>query len=405
MLPVIVVLAFSRPLALRRLLQSLSEADYPEGVSLIISVDGGANSDVVDIANNFSSNKITTRVIERKVQLGLREHVLACGDLSLEFGSIIVLEDDLVVDRYFYSYASKALEYYRIAKSVSGVALYGPECSEASRLPFRPMLNGYSSYFMKVPCSWGQCWTSSQWKSFRSWYVQKTAEDLRKIEGLPEYVKSWPESSWKKYFYGYMVESNKDFIYPYDSYSTNCSDEGGVHVVDGSNLWQVKMASDRRPHPTFKFCPEGVREVAYDPFFEPVGEYAYRSLGMSEGDLVFDLQGMKPLSLIRKKKYVLTPKCKRDAYDGVKSRKEIFSHEFRPPEKNFNFPKSRYEEGCWFLIPTYACCEKNSLVWNQSSIDAYAGMAVFRKGIFFLSVKWTLSSLIKKIVRFIWVGR
>jgi hypothetical protein len=78
---------------------------------------------------------------------------------------VVVLEDDLVVDRYYYLYASCALQHYRCDDRVAGIALYAPEYNEYASLPFAPMANGYSTYPMQMPCSWGQCWTREQWLS------------------------------------------------------------------------------------------------------------------------------------------------------------------------------------------------------------------------------------------------
>jgi GT2 family glycosyltransferase len=101
MKPVIIILAYNRPTSLRRLLGSIELAEYPDGVKLIISLEGGVSNSVREIANNFVSKKIAVSVVQHPTRLGLRKHVIACGDMALEQGSVIILEDDLIVDKYF----------------------------------------------------------------------------------------------------------------------------------------------------------------------------------------------------------------------------------------------------------------------------------------------------------------
>ena len=81
MRPAIVVPAFSRVAALERLLASLARAHYPdEGVNLVISLDGGAAPSVAACARAFEFPHGAVEVVEREQRLGLRQHILWCGD-------------------------------------------------------------------------------------------------------------------------------------------------------------------------------------------------------------------------------------------------------------------------------------------------------------------------------------
>ena len=64
-------------------------------ISLVISIDGGGHERVVEIANELVAHE-DKRVIAGNRNMGLRDHIISCGDLSLEYGSVIVLEDDLI---------------------------------------------------------------------------------------------------------------------------------------------------------------------------------------------------------------------------------------------------------------------------------------------------------------------
>lgn len=329
--PVIVVPAHNRSRSLSRLLRSLADADYQRPARLFISLEGGASDDVKRVARDFGSPMLHVEVIEHEERLGLRKHILACGDFSLQFGAVVVLEDDLFVDRYFYRYAVAALRHYAGEPAIAGIALYAPEYNEYAGLPFRPMRNGYSTYCMQVPCSWGQCWTAEQWQQFRNWYAVGRQAAVRDTIGLPCVVKSWPESSWKKYFAAYLVHANRFFVYPYLAYSTNCSDPGGTHIKSGSAIHQVSLASQARPKPQLSFCPSVEPDVAYDAFMEPCGEGLHRQLGLGKEEVEIDCLGTKPLQLLRRKPLALT--C-RPVGESIQE----YPRSFRPIEQNVFHP-------------------------------------------------------------------
>ncbi|MBN1143204.1 MAG: hypothetical protein JXA72_02230, partial [Bacteroidales bacterium] len=87
--PVIVVVAFNRPRSLERLLFSLKNAKNIAHAKLIISIDNKEpeNFPVRDLATNFEWPFGEKQVIYQEKRLGLKQHVLKCGDLANEYGS------------------------------------------------------------------------------------------------------------------------------------------------------------------------------------------------------------------------------------------------------------------------------------------------------------------------------
>jgi hypothetical protein len=268
--PAIVVAAWRRPRALKRLLESLLQADYPAGeITLILSLDGGADAGSVALAQAFSFPAGRCEVVLHPENLGVREHILWCGDLSRRFGSVIVLEEDVLVGPAFFRYAVAGLAAYRGVPQVGAVALYAPEFNEIARLPFVPADNGCDAYFMQFPCSSGQAWDAPLWNEFRKWLE---GSGSLTTAAIPPYVAGWPDSSWKKWFAAWLVETGRFVVYPYRSHTTNCSDPGGMHV---SNQFQpdVQVALSGSPaamkwrFPSAHFPPE----IAYDAYMEPCG--------------------------------------------------------------------------------------------------------------------------------------
>jgi len=157
--PAIFIPAFSRPHALDRLLQSLETAKYPdEQVELVISLDGQFHPDVEVVAERFklvfSHGNVT--IIKRTDNIGLRNHILWCGDQTEKYGAIIVLEDDLIVSKLFYMYATAAVRYFCDDERIAGISLYSQRFNENANLPFEPLNVMRENYFMQIASSSGQ---------------------------------------------------------------------------------------------------------------------------------------------------------------------------------------------------------------------------------------------------------
>lgn len=270
----IVAVGYNRPESMSNLLRSLTLADYGEDiVDLVISIDKGPKqSEVKKVAEacNWSHGEKCIRAFQEKQ--GLRKHILQCGDLTEKYDAVVVLEDDLLVSKAFYKYVKNAVRYYGENSEIAGISLYSYAVNEFSYsvynhlfVPFLPAYNGYDTFAMQVAQSWGQCWTKRMWKDFRNWEYAD-AEKLPKGNYMPECVFGWGASSWKKNFMAYLTKTDKYFIYPYHSYSTNCS-EAGTHRDTATSDFQVALVEnqDRWNFAPLENC------VKYDVFFERMG--------------------------------------------------------------------------------------------------------------------------------------
>lgn len=82
------------------------------------------------------------------------------------------------------------------------------------------------------------------WKPFRKW-LEKWDCNFDEVDTY-SIIKGW-DKAWSKYFEAYLILTNKFFIYPYTSLSTNFSDVG-VHTNEGqiSNSYQVELIYGRK---------------------------------------------------------------------------------------------------------------------------------------------------------------
>lgn len=304
--PAIVISAFNRPISLKRLLSYLSKAKYPcQDIPLIISIDGDGDSSVKEIAESFYWGNGNKTIIKHENNLGLKKHIISCGDLSLEYGSIILLEDDLVVGPGFYNYALQAINEYASNPKIAGISLYLYRFNEnASFFPFIPFENGLDAFFLQVPCSWGQAWTSEQWGKFIEYYTAHPT--IPNDNQLPLNVFLWPESSWKKHFYNYMLTKDLYFIYPYLSHTSNWGDVG-THFGENTSIFRVPLSllTEKK----YQFPVFSKKSVIYDVFFEISPDFLKEHGIYPDCDFGVDLLGTKDLSKYNNSFFISTKTC------------------------------------------------------------------------------------------------
>jgi len=266
-IPAIVVVGYNRPRTLKRMFSSLLIAEYPKGVNipLVISLDYCAEniaSEVKELADKMLWPHGTKDVISHPDRLGLKDHILTCGDLTEKYESVIVLEDDLFLSPGFYNYSLIALNFFKDDTRISGISLYSHQSNPYLRKVFCPLDDGGDNFFLQFASSWGQVWDKEQWRSFRDWYGN--GKKVYDTDMLPDEVIAWPDTSWLKLFIKYMVECHKVFVYPRGSLSTNFGDPG-THFLSQNPYFQVPILLQSKK---YNFVSLNDSLSVYDAFFE-----------------------------------------------------------------------------------------------------------------------------------------
>lgn len=303
--PTIVVIAYNRVHSLQRLLTSLSKADYPSTtINLHISIDASDSHEVAQLAENFNW-KYGQKIIDiKKERRGLLKHVLECGELTEKYQSIIVLEDDVLVSPAFYRFAQKANAFYALEDKIAGVSLFTYPVEENNFYPFEPLQDDSDVHFIQVASSWGQSWSREKWSKFRKWLEE---HPNGKPENLPAYIQEWGNNSWKRLFISYMIDTDRYFVFPNTSYSSNFEEEG-THATN-TGLFQVNMQLDKK-ETRFKLLNES--NAVYDTYFELLPICLKRLCPwLAPYDFEVDLYGEKPKELFTD--FVLTTQKARKA--------------------------------------------------------------------------------------------
>lgn len=308
MKPAIVIIAYDRPDSLRRLLRSIASGVYPDNVPLLISIDFGGKQreNVLKVADSFVWKHGDKQIIDHRTHIGPKAHFHFAGSLTKEHGSVIRLEDDHFVSPMFYQYASKALDFYKDDPRIAGISLYNVWFNGITRVPFIPYLDDGDIYFMQAPWSHGQAYLASQWDSYDA-YCRQDVHSASINNALHPNWARLDDEEWIPDAARYLVEMNRHYVFPRESFCTNYGDEG-YHFKHRSQFFQVPLQTQRH---SFRFRSLDESPAVYDVFQEIMPDRIARLTHILEGyDFEMDLNGTKTASNIRHPYVVTSQPCR-----------------------------------------------------------------------------------------------
>lgn len=238
----IVVFAFNRLDSLQKTIKSLLDNEEASSSDLFVFVDGpranvdGESTKVNDVKNyvkNITGFKSLTYSFS-DTNKGLGPSIIAgVSEIINKYGSVIVLEDDLILSSNFLSFMNEGLLIYENEPKVFSVCGY-------SNLVNKPASYDFDSYFCVRSSSWGWAtwkdrwcmvdWELSDWSS-----VQLNKTRFNKWGGSDCFgmLKDWKNGknkSWAIRFCYSQFVNDKFSLFPFVSKVTNDGFRG-----DGTN--------------------------------------------------------------------------------------------------------------------------------------------------------------------------
>lgn len=282
----IVSVGYNRLKSQVRQLSALARADYSgyDNVPLVISIDRSGDTELYDYVRNYEWPHGDKYVIIREKRMGLKEHILACGDLTQYFKGIILLEDDIYVSKDFYNYTNQMEKAYGDDDNICSIALYSNEMNGYCWLPLVRLRNESDVFADQAVSTWGEYWNERMWKGFREW-LAKTDIPWTDID-MPHQIKEWTKA-WSKFFDAYMVLEDRWSIFPYTSLTTNFSD-AGEHGDANNTIVQVSLQQGHKTYQTLPF----EKLVKYDIYSNNIG--LADALNIPLEDICLDLYGVRP---------------------------------------------------------------------------------------------------------------
>ena len=294
----IVSVGYNRLKSQVRQLSALTRADYSgfDNVPLIISIDCSGDTELYDYVRNYEWPHGDKYVIIRETRMGLKEHILACGDLTQYFKGIILLEDDIYVSKDYYNYINQMEKAYGNDDNICSIALYSNEMNGYCWLPLVRLKNESDVFADQAVSTWGEYWNERMWMGFREW-LSKTDIPWADID-MPHQIKEWTKA-WSKFFDAYMVLEGRWSIFPYASLTTNFSD-AGEHGDANNTIVQVSLQQGHKAYQTLPF----EKLVKYDIYSNNIG--LADALNIPLEDICLDLYGVRPND--HNRRYYLTVK-------------------------------------------------------------------------------------------------
>lgn len=294
----ITIIGFKNAAGIKRLLSSLDRIKIEDNdITLIFSIDYSGDHTVEQIANDYTWKYGQKIVLAHEHNLGLRAHILMCGDYIEEYGfdAMAVLEDDIYVSPEMFNYMKGAVDKYADNPKIAGISLYKHEFNINAGHPFVDYTDVGDTYFVQYAMSWGQVWLRKQWREFKNWYDNEEWKKLD-IHRIPSNIMRW-DRSWLKYHIMFCIDKDLFFVYPRKSLTTNFSDLG-EHNTQVSTAMQVPMCYSKCEGWYFTEFEETV--AIYDAFFENRKLISYLKMDSLE----IDIYGTKQYA--GDTKYVLT---------------------------------------------------------------------------------------------------
>lgn len=164
MLAPIILFTFNRPEHTRRTVGALVKNEFASESDLIVFCDGPRNSgdktricevhEYVDGIKGF----LSVKVIKHETNLGLAQSVInGVTTVVNEYGSAIVLEDDLITSPYFLRYMNDGLRTY---------ANNGKVASIVGWIPQLDIKDPPETFFLKGTDCWGWATWTRAWSKF-----------------------------------------------------------------------------------------------------------------------------------------------------------------------------------------------------------------------------------------------
>lgn len=250
----IIIFTYNRPHHIRKMLQTLENAELAQDSDVFIFSDGAKNANAIEhvnrvraiIAEPWNFKKIT--IIERERNVGLAQNVISgVSEIIKRYGKIIVLEDDLEIARVGLRYFNDALDAYEQEEKVMEISGYMYPIKDAYKLP--------ETFFFRVANSWGWATWKRAWDKYNTDIDQLIADfDKDKIkkfsidntENFWKQVKEYKAgkiNSWAIRWYLTLFNNDGFALYPRQSMIQNMGTDGSGTHSDADNAYKVELAT------------------------------------------------------------------------------------------------------------------------------------------------------------------
>ena len=246
----LLLIAYKRTDTLGHALSALAKCKGLNDRPVFAYLDGARSpadeTDIENVHKMFVDFKSTVcpelQIVRREKNYGCRENIVsAITEVINKYGRLIIVEDDIVVSKYFLEYMDEALDFYQDDKRIWGI-------------------NAYRNRFAKIPAdyqkdiylhqrnmcwgwgTWADRWNAvdfdmAYWSDFKS--DPKNVERLKAVSfflpGMIESEYNGLLKTWDVQVSLHIVNENMYCVEPRYCMTRNCGCEGGGGMHCGPN--------------------------------------------------------------------------------------------------------------------------------------------------------------------------
>ncbi len=247
----IVIFTYSRFNSLKQVISALQNNILAKQSDLYIYSDAPKNnaneetkSNIIKIRqyiktiNGFQSVKI----IEREENFGLSQNIInGVTEIINQYKKIIVLEDDIIVNKHFLNFMNDCLNEYRDEKIISGVSGYQLPIKFSKKEPFLLMTKLTDCWGWGT---WKDRWEKVNWseKALLQTIIASKIQYEFNLNNSYNYVQMLQDKingkndSWAIRWYASMFIENRLFIHPRETFLKNIGfNDDGTHCSSGDS--------------------------------------------------------------------------------------------------------------------------------------------------------------------------
>lgn len=249
----IALFVYKRLLHTRQTIESLAKNPLADESELFIFSDGAKSledekpvNDVREYIKTITGFK-NVSIIERGKNLGLAESIIdGVTTVANRFGKIIVLEDDMVLSKYFLQFMNEALVKYE--KNDDVISIHGYIYPVKGKLP--------ESFFLKGADCWGWATWKSAWELLEKDPVilmdeikKRNLEFEFDFNGTTNNLKMLRNQirgrvdSWAIRWYASAFLKNKFTLYPGRSLVNNIGADGAGTHTKNTGIYKTPLAA------------------------------------------------------------------------------------------------------------------------------------------------------------------
>lgn len=258
----IVLFVYNRPWHTKQTIEALLRNEDAKNSPLYIYADGPKDDATeenkrkvaevrryIHSVSGFSSIKIT----EQPINKGLDpSEIDAITEIIKQYGKVIVLEDDVIVHRYFIRFMNEALEYYKDNKKVNSIGSYNPNIPFINQIKqdvyasYRTATYGWATWQDRWSlCKWEKSYLLDKKRLCNRFKYNRGGGDL--YDNLLHYLNGFNDA-WDARWQYSLYENDSVCIRPTKSLSYNIGFDGtGEHcgiVKDVETIKPILYSSD-----------------------------------------------------------------------------------------------------------------------------------------------------------------